>query len=57
MTQKQRQVPIRLMQPLKQQLDQFVAEGVIVGPLGAEHATGWVHNMVISAKREDKTKI
>ena len=42
------------MEPLKQQLDQFVAEGVIVGPLGAEHATGWVHNVVICAKRWDK---
>jgi hypothetical protein len=56
-TLKQRQVPIHLMEPLKQQLDQFVAEGVIVGPLGAEHATGWVHNVLISAKKWDKKKI
>ena len=56
-TQRQGQVPIHLMEPLKQQLDQFVAEGVIEGPLGAEHATGWVHNVVISAKIWDKKKI
>ena len=56
-TQKLRQVPIHLMEPLKLQLDQFVKAGVIEGPLGAEHATGWVHNVVISAKRWDKRKI
>ena len=56
-TQRQQPVPICLMEPLKKQLDQFVAEGVIVGPLGAEHATGWIHNVVICGKKWDKTKI
>ena len=30
---------------------------MIEGPLGAEHATQLVHNVVISAKRLDKKKI
>ena len=56
-TQKQRPVPIHLLQPLQDKLDAFVKEGVIDGPLGPEHATGWVHNVVLSGKRWDPNQI
>ena len=41
-TQKQRPVP----EPLKAKLDMYVKEGVTEGPLGADKATGWVHNVM-----------
>ena len=49
--QKQRTVPIQKLKPLKKKLDQFVEEGIIEGPLGADEATGWVHNVVLSGKK------
>ena len=49
-TQKLRPVPANLMSKLKENLDKFVEEGVIEGPLGPEHRTGWLHNLVITTK-------
>ena len=56
-TQTQRVVPLNMLQPLQDKLDRFVREGVINGPLGPEHATGWVHNVVLSGKRWDPNQI
>ena len=50
-TQKQRPVPIHFMEPMNELLDTFVREGVVEGPLGASHATGWVHNVVMCGKK------
>ena len=49
--QKQRSVPFHLMEPLKTKLEVLKKEGVIDGPLGPEHANGWIHNVVIAAKK------
>ena len=56
-TQTQRVVPLNMLRPLQDKLDRFVREGVIDGPLGPEHATGWVHNVVLSGKRWDPNQI
>ena len=32
-------------------------EGVLEGPLGPEHGTGWLHNIVITGKKWDPNKI
>ena len=56
-TQKLRPVPINLMAKLKENLDNFVEEGILEGPLGPEHGTGWLHNIVIAAKKWDPSKI
>ena len=56
-TQKQRPVPVHMLEPLQKKLDEFVDAGVIEGPLGAEHATGWVHNVVLCGKKWDPTAI
>ena len=56
-TQKLRPVPFNLMTKLKQNLDKFVEEGVLEGPLGPEHGTGWLHNIVIATKKWDPSKI
>jgi hypothetical protein len=56
-TQKQRPVPVHMMDPLQKQLAEFVKAGVIEGPLGAEHATGWIHNVVLSRKKWDPNAI
>ena len=50
-TQKLRPVPVSMMEPLKAKLDMYVKEGVIEGPLGADQATGWVHNVVLTGKK------
>ena len=55
--QKLRPVALHLMEPLKKHLEELKEEGVIEGPLGSEHATGWVSNMVIEAKKWDPSKI
>ena len=44
--QKQGPIPVHLMQPLKEKLEEFVQEGVIEGPLKSEHAMGWANNVV-----------
>ena len=56
-TQKLRPVPANLMSKLKENLDKFVDEDVIEGPLGPEHGTGWLHNLVITTKKWDPSKI
>ena len=56
-TQKLRSVPANLMSKLKENLDKFVDEGVIEGPLSPEHGKGWLHNLVITTKKWDPTKI
>ena len=49
--QKQRQVAHHYMEPLRQHLQELQEGDVIEGPLGPEHATGWVSNVVITAKK------
>lgn len=56
-TQKLRPVPVSMMEPLKEKLDMYVQEGVIEGPLGADQATGWVHNVVLTGKKWDPKAI
>ena len=56
-TQKLRPVPVSMMDPLKAKLDMYVKEGVIEGPLGADQATGWVHNVVLTGKKWDPKAI
>ena len=55
--QKQRPIPIHMMEPLKEKLDEFVREGVLEGPLESEHARGWVHNVVLTKKKWDERAI
>ena len=55
--QKQRPIPIHMMEPLKEKLDEFVREGVLEGPLESEHARGWVHNVVLTKKKWDEKAI
>ena len=56
--QRQRPVPLHYMKPLKEHIEMLLKEGVIEGPLGTEEATeGWVHNVVITAKGWDSSKI
>ena len=46
------------MKPLKEHIEMLLKEGVIEGPLGTEEATeGWVHNVVITTKGWDSSKI
>ena len=51
--QKQRTVARHYMEPLKKHLEELKAEDVIEGPLGSKHATGWVSNVVLTAKKYD----
>ena len=53
--QKQRTIPIHLMEPLREKLEEFLKAGIIEGPLKSEHAKGWVHNVVLTEKEYDKT--
>ena len=56
--QRLRTVPLHYMKPLKEHIDLLLKEGVIEGPLGSEEASkGWVHNVVITLKGWDSTKI
>ena len=55
--QKQRLIPIHMMEPLKEKLDEFMQEGVLEGPLESEHARGWVHNAVLTKKKWDERAI
>ena len=55
--QKQRPVARHYLEPLKQHLQELLESDVIEGPLGSEHATGWVSNMVIMGKAWDTSKM
>ena len=55
--QKQRPIPIHLMEPLREKLEMFVREGVLEGPLESEHARGWVHNVVLTKKKWNEKAI
>ena len=56
--QRQRPVPIHYMKPLKDHVQMLLKEGVIEGPLGTKEATeGWVHNVDITTKGWDSSKI
>ena len=56
--QRQRPVPLHYMKPLKEHIDLLLKEGVIEGPLGSQEASeGWVHNVVITAKGWDSSRI
>ena len=55
--QRQRPVARHYMEPLKKHLEELLQGDVIEGPLGSEHATGWVSNVVITGKAWDKDRI
>ena len=55
--QKQRPIPIHMMDLLKDKIDEFLKAGVLEGPLGSEHARGWVHNVVLTKKKWDEKAI
>ena len=55
--QRQRPVAIHYMEPLRKHLDELLQNDVIEGPLGSEHATGWVSNVVITGKGWDPNAI
>ena len=55
--QRQRPVARHYMEPLKKHLKELLDGDVIEGPLGSEHATGWVSNVVITGKAWDKDRI
>ena len=55
--QKQRPIARHYLEPLRKHLDELLAADVIEGPLGSEHANGWVSNIVITAKGWDKSRI
>jgi hypothetical protein len=55
--QKQRPVAKHYLEPLKKHLQELLDGDVIEGPLGSEHATGWVSNVVIMGKSWDKDRI
>ena len=55
--QKQRQVPFQFKQKLKDHLEELIKEGVVT-PLECTNGTGWIHNVVITAKwSEDKIRM
>ena len=51
--QKQRTVAHHYLEPLRKHLDELLTGDVIEGPLGSEHASGWVSNVVITGKKYD----
>ena len=56
--QRQRTIPLHYLKPLKEHIELLLKEEVIEGPLGSEEASqGWVHNVVITLKGWDDTKI
>ena len=55
--QRQRPVALNYMEPLKKHLDELLSNDVIEGPLGSEHATGWISNIVITGKGWDPNAI
>ena len=54
--QKQRQIPIQYKQKLQDHLLELVREGVVT-PLECTNGTGWIHNIVITAKKWSGDKI
>ena len=46
-----------LLLKLKENMDSFIKEGVLEGPLVLEHSTGWMHNVVITGKKWDPSKL
>ena len=56
-TQKLRPIPVSMIEPLNKKLDVYVQEGVIEGPLGADQATGWVHNVFLTGGKWDSKAV
>ena len=54
--QKQRTVAHQYLEPLKKHLEELLKEDVIEGPLGSEHSTRWVSNVVITANKYDPSE-
>ena len=54
--QKQRQIPYQYKQKLKDHLGELIKEGVVT-PLECTNGTGWIHNVVITAKKWSEDKI
>ena len=54
--QKPRQIPMLYKQKLKDHLEELIKEGVVT-PLECTNGTGWIHNVVITAKKWTNDKI
>ena len=54
--QKQRLIPIHYKEKLRKHLKELVSEGVVT-PLECTNGTGWIHNVVITAKKWSEDKI
>ena len=54
--QKARLVPIHYKEKLRKHLDELIQEGVVT-PLNCTNGTGWIHNVVITAKKWTEEKI
>ena len=52
--QKRRPIPLQYIERFEKLLDQLKENGVVSGPLGSEWARGWIHNPVITDKRDGK---
>ena len=48
--QKQRQIPIHFKEKLREHLEELIKEGVVT-PLECQNGTGWIYNVVITAKK------
>ena len=55
--QKPRPIALRYVDKFNAHIKELEAEGVVSGPLGSEHARGWVSNPVIVSKKWDPNKI
>ena len=55
--QKRRPVPLHYVEKLKKLLDQLVEEGVVSGPLDDTSAIGWIHNTVITDKKNGDIRL
>ena len=56
-TQKLRPITLNLMDKLKENLDTLAGEELIEGPLGPEHGTRLLQNIVSAIKKWDQSKI
>ena len=55
--QKDRPIAIHLKDKFKKHIEELKGVGVVEGPLKSEEATGWISNVVITAKKWDTDKI
>ena len=55
--QKRRPMAIHYVDKFKAHIEELQAAGVVSGPLGSDHAKGWISNPVITGKKWDSNKI